>query len=150
MIRNRLPNVIRDVNECRFAYHNASQTMHAVISDLHISFPNILRQVSVFFAAPVITPSTDNYHFLKSVKENPKTKRFFVCGNTGCWSTKNILKERIQAFKINRQIRQFITELSPDDQNNGSKTELADILDKVFIHMQYNGSHTDVEGKENT
>lgn len=152
IIRNRLPNPVSDFQKCRLAYHKPDDTVHGVRSDLCSFFStgvtiDLLVPVTVDLSSTLFT---DSRYFLSdgdrrsSTTTNSQHRRnkrsCFVCGKTVCWSTPHGTKERFQALKNCRQIRQIVTELIFEKQidDNGNR-KLTSALEKIMVHMLEEG-----------
>jgi hypothetical protein len=70
-----------------------------------------------------------------------RPKKCFVCGRPGCWSTNHSTKERLQAFRGNKVLRQFVTSLD-DGETDEEDCALADTLEEITAHIiDVNYSH---------
>lgn len=141
ILRNKLLNSVRDVAECRLAYHKPADTVQGVISDLHASLATSESFAgSSSLQQPISAHLVDRkYYHADNSRNNSRyrhegtNKKCFVCGKPGCWSTNHSTKSRLQALKKNKVLRQFIAELKDDSDDEDQ--QIVETLEDVTAHI---------------
>lgn len=136
ILKNKLLNSVKKVEACRLAYQKPAETLQGIISDLHASVATVRTSD---LSDPVVHYTDRHYHRRHQGK---KGKFCLVCKKQGCWSTNHSTSERLAALKKHKQIRQFLTEIGEEDEDNdehensdGSVNELVDELEDIVTHM---------------
>lgn len=116
-LQNKLLNAVRDISECCLVYHKPADTVQGVISDFHMSLATSKSFAgSSSVQQPIPARLVDRrYYHIKNSRQKSQTfqeKKFYLCGQPGCWFTNNNTKSRLQAMKKNKMLQKFIAELT--------------------------------------
>lgn len=147
ILKNKLLNAVKDVKDCQLAYHKPADTVQGVISDLHASLATLKTRGT---EATAFEPSA-NFVDRRLVRNKPSkppstssSKKCFVCGRPGCWSTNHSPKERLRSYRKNKSIRQFIASFENESSSDEDKEDVADAIDDIVTHfIQINGDSKD-------
>ena len=140
IFKNKLLNAVKDVESCRFAYFKPADTVEGLISDLHSSL--------AIEPSSITSPDVDAHFIDRRFKgqrgripnykgSNRQDLSCIVCHKKGCWSTNHSKKERIDALRKNRQVRQFLTTVSDSDDGDAAPAdEVEDNRDIDDAHLE--------------
>lgn len=130
IFKNKLLNAVKDVESCRLAYQKPAPSLQGIISDLHAS-------IATASSANTLEP-TAFYIDRKYHKRNKGSDKIcYVCKQKGCWSTNHTTKERLEALKRNKTVRQFLTDVSTEDQSDQQNSEemALDEIENITAHI---------------
>lgn len=162
ILRNKILNGVKDVDACRLAYHKPAETVQGVISDLHASLATMdtqnrvlgtqLQPAAHFVDRRVVRGNSNRQGHEEKATKVSHGKKCFVCGRPGCWSSNHPPKERLQAYRKNKSIRQYFATLRDEESSEEEDVNVADAVEDViahFIDINHDDSQTGTSSPSN-
>ena len=149
ILHDKLVNACRTLPSCKYACYKPATTITGLISDLQSSITTY-QEVDRTTEKGVFVNDTENmnpemlftdrryharndrdrsYHARnKNSRSTQLTRRCFVCGQSGCWSTKHTAAEQEKAtsrFKqrVNKRVTQYIADYEDDPNHDRAPDE---------------------------
>lgn len=107
LLKNKILNAVKDVEECKLAYYKPADSINGVIADLHsaLATASAAKTTTVTTTTPPIhtsRPTTEAYYVDRRYHNKRNNKKYcLVCKKKGCWSTNHTKEERLKALQSN-------------------------------------------------
>lgn len=151
IMKKRLLKAVKDVDACKLAYQKPLDSLQGIMYDLHAYVATIHNNNIAITTAHFVDRQ------FRNSRDQKKKKYCYVCKKEGCWSKKHSTAEKLSAFKKNKNIRQFFTDVMDGSDYNSDEEEkelveqLEDVCNQIIsVKGEYNEAGCDEMGRDVT